>query len=242
MRQRVADQGDLKKYRTEIPNIVCDLGLSPYEMTLYTHLKRTAGAGGVCWKSTATLARETGMSSGMVSKAKIGLQASRPLLKKPLINITEETNKKGGKANHAITIADIWAENMAYFASSLHEVDSPSSSYSEVASSPHERTSSPGEIKKELLEEGTKEEEDRRDFISKLRTDPFYSHVDFDVEVERMRRWLARSENKGRRMTERFVLNWVEKIDRPITSPSTTVVIDRAERDRELARRAGYAV
>jgi hypothetical protein len=165
MRQRATDQGDPKKYRTEIPNIVLTLGLSPYELALYVHLKRTAGGDGICWKSTATLARETGMSSGMVSKAKLTLQSLFPLLRKPLIKVSEETNPKGGKPNHSIIITDIWPENMNYFASSHSEADpatsSPhelASSYGEVASSPHEFTSSPGELRKEPDQERTQEE------------------------------------------------------------------------------------
>lgn len=156
MTQRVVDHGDLKKYRTEIPNMVFNLGLSPYEFTLYCHLKKTAGADGTCWKSTATLARETGMSSGMISKAKLALQQVFALTGGPLITVNEESNPKGGKPKHCITLTDIWEQNFKHKgASSPHE---GASSYSEVASSPHERSSSPGEIKKELREERTKEE------------------------------------------------------------------------------------
>lgn len=107
------------------------------------------------------------MSSGMVSKAKIGLQAKRQGLKKPLITVAEEVNKNGGKPNHSITIADIWNENMNYFASSCSELDSPTSSPDEVASSHSERASSPrevtsslGEIRKEPFRKERKEEEE----------------------------------------------------------------------------------
>lgn len=203
MAQRVVDRGDPKKYRTEIPNIVLTLGLSPYELTLYVHLKRTAGADGVCWKSTATLARETGMSSGMVSKAKLSLQRRFRELKRPLITVAEEANKKGGKPNHAITITDIWPQNMAHFSSSPDEVvaepNSPherSSSQGEVVSSPHEVTSSPGEIRKEpvkerTLEERTQEEQQQR---AKPRADTRGTRLpdDFCLNSE-MREWAAKS-------------------------------------------------
>lgn len=165
MAQRVTDRGDPRKYRTEIPNIVLTLGLTPYELTLYVHLKRTAGGDGICWKSTATLARETGMSSGMVSKAKLSLQQIRTPLKKALITVSDEVNQKGGKPNHSITVTDIWLENMAHFASSQDEVAKEShspreraSSQHEVASSYGEFTSSPHEIRKEPSEEITLEE------------------------------------------------------------------------------------
>ena len=79
------DESDLKKYRTEIPNMIFDIGLTPYEVALYGHLKRVCGAekGGKCWKSVSTLSRETGMSAGRVSEARAelarrGLMASPP--------------------------------------------------------------------------------------------------------------------------------------------------------------------
>jgi hypothetical protein len=69
------DESDLKKYRTEIPNMIFDIGLTPYEVALYGHLKRVCGAekGGKCWKSVSTLSRETGMSAGRVSEARAEL-------------------------------------------------------------------------------------------------------------------------------------------------------------------------
>jgi hypothetical protein len=38
----IFDEGDLRKYRTEIPNIVDDLALSPHAYRLYGHMKRSA--------------------------------------------------------------------------------------------------------------------------------------------------------------------------------------------------------
>lgn len=148
---RTVDLGDSRKYRTEIPNLVFALGLSPFELALYVHLKKTAGAEGACWKSTQTLSEETGMSAGMVSRAKEGLQSARlELGGKSLINVSEEANRNGGRPRHIITITDIWPENFAANAR-------PSSPH-ERASSPHEVASSPGELKKEPGEERTPEE------------------------------------------------------------------------------------
>ena len=109
----VYDNGDLHRYRTEIPNIIFRLGLTPYELTLYAHLKQTAGDGGQCWKSTDTLAKETGMSTGTISKAKDGLVTSRPeLAGKSLIEVREESGTHGGRPRHYITLTDVWPENM----------------------------------------------------------------------------------------------------------------------------------
>src|SRR5215213_8898204 len=40
----IFDEGDLKKYRTEIPNMVYDIGLTPYEGWLYGHFNRVCEA------------------------------------------------------------------------------------------------------------------------------------------------------------------------------------------------------
>jgi hypothetical protein len=179
----VADDGDLRKYRTELPNIIFLLGLTPYELALYAHLKRTAGPGGACWKSTQTLAGETGMSAGMVSKAKKMLaelsftknpdgSISRVMLKEkkgmptdseylfeePLTSIRNIPNDRGGKPFQHITLTNIWSENMTFFSKANSPYELANSPY-ELANSPYELASSPGEIKKEPIEERTIEED-----------------------------------------------------------------------------------
>lgn len=109
------DAGGLKKYRTEIPNIVFTLGLDPYALALYCHLKRTAGAadGGLCYKSTRTLAEETGMSIGKVSEARSELEQPRAELGgKPLIHV--ERPQERGKAVEVVCM-DVWLENFQHF-------------------------------------------------------------------------------------------------------------------------------
>lgn len=190
MAQRVIDRSDPRKYRTEIPNIVLTLGLTPYELTLYVHLKRTAGADGTCWKSTATLARETGMSSGMVSKAKAALQKVMNPLRKALITVSDEVNQKGGKPNHLITVTDIWPQNMAHFASSQDEVAPEPRSPHERARSQDEVASSPHEIRKELVEEVTQEEIKTPQHAMRADTRGTRLPDDFCLNSE-MREWAA---------------------------------------------------
>ena len=172
---QVRDEGDLHRYRTEIPNIVFRLGLTPYELTLYAHLKQAAGDSGQCWKSTRTLARETGMSAGAICKAKDGLAASRSeLSSKSLIIVRDESGSHGGRPRHSISLSDLWPENMA-MRGKVNSDDlgpqsgpqtviphgSPSSPH-ELASSPHELASSPGELKKELFIKKERNEEEER--------------------------------------------------------------------------------
>src|SRR5690349_13797221 len=112
----VSDDGDSRKYYAAIPNIVFRIGLNPYEISLYVYLKTVAGEDGVCWKSTATIARELKMGVGTVSRTKTLLaQPYEALGGKPLIVIATEM-QNGGNPNHAITITDIWPENMAELA------------------------------------------------------------------------------------------------------------------------------
>lgn len=102
------DESDLKKYRTEIPNMIFDIGLTPYEVALYGHFKRVCGAepGGMCWKSVSTLSRETGMSAGRVSEARA------ELARRGLIHMRQP---KGPGTGVTVTIVDIWPQNMVRY-------------------------------------------------------------------------------------------------------------------------------
>jgi hypothetical protein len=152
----VTDEGDPRKYFTQIPNILFSLGLSPYALTLYVYFKKVAGEGGACWQKTSTIAKATGMSDGMVTKAKAELSKPRPELKddpqgkaKPLIVIANRNNKHGGKPGHIIRLTDIWSANIANITRiakpiSPHEIDH---SQDEIAISPHEIKKNPSEEK-----------------------------------------------------------------------------------------------
>jgi hypothetical protein len=156
----ITDEGDLRKYFTQIPNILFTLGLSPYALTLYAYFKKVAGASasGACWQKTSTIATATGMSGGMVSKAKAELSQPRLELKgKPLIMIAERLNKHGGKPGHIIRLADIWPENFAMFAKPISQAAEPISPH-EIDRSQSEIAISPHEIKKNLRKEKHQEE------------------------------------------------------------------------------------
>jgi DNA-binding transcriptional MocR family regulator len=134
------DESDLKKYRTEIPNMIFDIGLTPYEVALYGHLKRVCGAekGGKCWKSVSTLSRETGMSAGRVSEARA------ELARRGLIYMRQP---KGPGTGVTVTIVDIWPQNMVRY--------SAEGNPSQYEGGLHNMKGNPsrGETKKEPLEE-----------------------------------------------------------------------------------------
>lgn len=109
---KVVDRGDLRKYRTEIPNMVLGLGLTPYALALYVHLKRTAGDEGKCWKSTRTLAKETGISAGKVSSARGELEDVE------LIHVERPSNPS---QSVTVYILDVWEANFKQFSSKYTE-------------------------------------------------------------------------------------------------------------------------
>jgi hypothetical protein len=134
------DESDLKKYRTEIPNMIFDIGLTPYEVALYGHLKRVCGAekGGKCWKSVSTLSRETGMSAGRVSEART------ELARRGLIYMTQP---KGPGTSVTVTIVDIWPQNMMRYSAERNPSQYEGGLHSMKG------TPSRAETKKEPLEE-----------------------------------------------------------------------------------------
>jgi hypothetical protein len=96
---------DEKKFRTEIPNIIDDLGLDPHERALYVHYKRACGSGNCEWiESVRITAQKTKMSIGQTS------QARNRLVERGLIC----TIRKGNDGT-AVRIVNIWDLNTAYY-------------------------------------------------------------------------------------------------------------------------------
>lgn len=115
----IEDKSSLHIYRTEIPNMVDEMGLSVYAFRLYVRFKRVAGDQGKCFYTTPQLAEQCKMSEGSVSKAKKELVA--------LGLIAIDRDDKWIRDN--ITIVDVWPANFAYFA----DINPP------VVCSPHEQ-------------------------------------------------------------------------------------------------------
>jgi hypothetical protein len=137
----VFDEGDLRKYRHEIPNIVDDLGLSPHAYRLYGHMKRVCGASpsGLCYQGTRTLAKHCKMSVGKISEAKKELMAFKL--------IAVETFPASENKADQIRILDVWRANFERYAP-RSEYEHPRSG-GERPRSGGERPRSGGEQKKE---------------------------------------------------------------------------------------------
>jgi hypothetical protein len=53
------------------------------------------------------------------------------------------------------------------------------------------------------------------DFLKSLKTNPAYTGIDIDRELAKMDAWLIT--NPGRKKTQRFIVNWLNKIDKPLS-------------------------
>lgn len=82
-----------------------------------------------------------------------------------------------------------------------------------------------GIYKEEILERKTRKKNEKRkpqtveDLITELRDDPFYTGINIDREVTKMRRWL--SQNPNRKFTKKFATNWLDKVEPEISLSRT---------------------
>lgn len=124
MREReheFSDEGGLHKFRTEIPNTVIrglkSRDLSVHAKWLYVYFKSVCGDRAECYRTTSTIAEESGLSRTMVSTGK------RELIDKGLIVLTKSKNPNR-QPDH-VRIKNIWDANMQEFsvplANALHE-------------------------------------------------------------------------------------------------------------------------
>jgi len=112
------------------PNMIDDMGLSPFAYRLYGHFKRVAGEDGKCWQSTSALATHCCMSIGSVSKAK------KELVEKKLIAIENQKGERGF-GRDIVTILDVWQANRENCSPSEH-ISSPHEQYVHLVKSKEE--------------------------------------------------------------------------------------------------------
>ncbi len=58
------------------------------------------------------------------------------------------------------------------------------------------------------------------EFWASLKSNPAYSGIDLVAERGKMVAWLALPKNSSRRLTRQFVLNWLNKIEKPMEKPN----------------------
>lgn len=98
--QDIRDDGSLKKYRTELPNIYDDDVPDPYEFRVLAHYKRV----GRCTESTTTTSKKCGMSRPQLIKTRDKLAADGWIA-------LEKHDLGKGQFSYIVTIKDKWPEN-----------------------------------------------------------------------------------------------------------------------------------
>lgn len=72
------------------------------------------------------------------------------------------------------------------------------------------------------------------DFIASLKTNPGYQHINIEAELGKMKAWIDRQGGR-RQLTPKFALNWLNKIEAPLSfTPKSSLKTDdelRAELD-----------
>lgn len=59
------------------------------------------------------------------------------------------------------------------------------------------------------------------DWWQALRQNPAYAHIDFDSENAKMDQWLELPKNRRRHKNRQFVLNWLHRIEKPLSAPAS---------------------
>jgi len=103
--QEIIDDGDLRRYRTELPNMADD-DLDPYQYRLYAHYKRVCGGNdGTCWESVRKTASTTKMSADKV------IAPRQWLADNGWVRLKQQENGR-----YHITIINRWMENFSRYA------------------------------------------------------------------------------------------------------------------------------
>jgi hypothetical protein len=152
-------------FRTEIPNIVFDLGLSVYALAVYAKLKKIAGDGGYCSYGIPRLAEDLKISEKKVRESKKELSKPFKLLNNlPLIKVTKRKSKKRVNQTDVVTICAVWRINGDFYrgnkkSSTGAQQEPGGGSPQEPGGSPQEPGGSPQEPKEEPFKEKPFEEE-----------------------------------------------------------------------------------
>ncbi len=103
-------------YRTEIPNIVFDLGLKPATFSLYCYYKRVAGDDNACWRSNAKIQKDMDMCAKSIAKHRAILATPMEALGgKSLITAAERFTEEGDPDTVLVGIVDVWRESGDFF-------------------------------------------------------------------------------------------------------------------------------
>lgn len=106
-KDQIQDLDRIRDYRTELPNIIDDFGLTVYGHRLYSHYKRACGPAGSCEQGVRYIADVCKISTGQVSEAK------KELVTVGLIWVKEAHSSNGIIDN--VSLPDLWEWNFQIY-------------------------------------------------------------------------------------------------------------------------------
>lgn len=134
-------------FRTEIPNIVFELDLSSFELSLYLIIKKITGDDGCCWRSLSSLSELARMSKTKVRECLDKLCSPFAKLSNlPLLKKYARHRADGTSDTNVIEVVPIWRNNGDFYRLKKKLQCSLGEGYR----SPHGRYGSPGDYKEEL--------------------------------------------------------------------------------------------
>lgn len=112
-------------FRTEIPNIVRELGLDPYELAVYLHIKSITGDGGKCYTCNKKLCEKIIIGETKLRECLDKLVNGTNKLNLKLLTKTLRKKEDGSKDTCVYTVIDIWQYNGDYFRAKFSGGTSP---------------------------------------------------------------------------------------------------------------------
>lgn len=213
--------------------------LPPYEKLLFIYLITNSHVhySGLYQISRATIQDETSLTPDALNKSLTSLIDNRLIRydndKKIVwvINMAKHQVQQGNKTNLIIGFAKqfnrlhnsaLIKEFFIYYATLVDGILNPSEWDTDTLPESVALSSSIKHKQKAV----TKEKQaplrlSDSEWLDTLQSNPAYQHVDIAYELDKMEAWLTLPKNKARKKTKQFILNWLNKIDRPVNAGET---------------------
>ena len=185
---------DLSQY-VFIHSSLDDAGLDPFEFRIWCHLRRRAKER-VAWPGMRSIAEKTGISLGKVCPIIRSLQAK---------GFLTATKRSGDQSNiYIVTVPE--EIQRPYNKQGVHDVNATVHEVNATVHDVNTRVSIEGNPIKEKSSCISDEQ-----FIRNLKSDKTYKGIDIDRELGKMKAW--QSTHPGRRLTRRFIVNWLNRTE-----------------------------
>jgi hypothetical protein len=192
---------DLSQY-VFIHSSLDDAGLDPFEFRIWCHLRRRAKER-VAWPGMRSIAEKTGISLGKVCPIIRSLQAK---------GFLTATKRSGDQSNiYIVTVPE--EIQRPYNEQGVHDVNA---TVHDVNATVHDVNATVHDVNTRVSIEGNPIKEKSscisdEQFIRNLKSDKTYKGIDIDRELGKMKAW--QSTHPGRRLTRRFIVNWLNRTE-----------------------------